>query len=296
VVPVRVPGVVPSGWAAFTGVVIGAIFAVGIAWPRPAHAPACDPPPLRVATFNIEEFPKNAAQVEAAFDQIAVLDADAIAVQEIMDPGAFAAAANRRLGPTWHFVHANTMPPGSRFRVEVGVLYDGDRYSLVSETLHDDTRLDDGRQKPVLEVRLRPRAGGAVVQLFVLHLKAGADGRAIRHRQLDALADLLSSAAHPGERTIVLGDFNATEPADRDDLAQLAARTDLSWVTESLPCSAFWDRDDGCATSRLDHVLAWHPATSTAAAGACADGCDLRDRCPRYADEVSDHCPVIASW
>ena len=285
-VTVRLPGV---GAGLGLGLAVGLAFAVGLSWPR--HD---GPPPLRVATFNIETFPKNDAQVEGAFDQIAALGADAIAVQEIQDPGVFVAAAARRLGPTWRFVHASSLPPGSRYSDHLGVLFDGDKLALVDETLHDDTRLD-GRHKPTFEVRLRPRDGGPVVQIFVVHLKAGSEGRDIRHRQYAALTDLIVHARRAGERTILLGDFNATEEGDRDDLAMLAARTGLAWETEALPCSAFWDRADDCPTSRLDHVLGWRVAGAVVARGACADGCELRDRCPAWVGEVSDHCPVTVT-
>jgi endonuclease/exonuclease/phosphatase family metal-dependent hydrolase len=292
-----VPGVVPSARNAVLGGTLAAAVAIGLTWPRPRHDPDPAPAPLTVATFNIELFPKSDDQIEGAFDEIAGLGADAIAVQEILDPGVFAEAANRRLGPSWHFVSVETMPPRSRFRVHVGVLYDGDALSLVSEEVHEETRLG-GRHKPTLEVRLQPKAGGDVVQIFVVHFKSGADGREVRHEQLDALGDLLIEArrAHPGERAIVMGDFNATEDGDRADLARLAERTGLDWATEELACSAFWRRDDGCFTSRLDHVLTWAPPAEVTAHGACADGCEVRDRCPVYSDEVSDHCPVTASW
>jgi hypothetical protein len=271
----------------------GAMIAMGLA--RPDVCCPKEPPPLRVATFNIETFPKNPGQIEGAFDEIARLGVGALAVQEIFDPGVFAEAANRRLGPSWRFVHTETMPPGSRYSVHVGVLFDGEQLELVSETVHGETRLD-GRHKPTFEVRLRPKGGGEIVQIFVVHFKSGTDGRAVRERQFEALGDLLLAARRPDERTMVMGDFNTTELDDRDDLALLSARTGLQWNTEALECSAFWDRRDDCATSRLDHVLSWSRATTVVASGACLDGCEIRDRCPLYSDEVSDHCPVTVSW
>jgi endonuclease/exonuclease/phosphatase family metal-dependent hydrolase len=252
---------------------------------EPRHAP------LRVATFNIEDFPKNARQIDAAFDAIGGLGVDAIAVQEIQDPETFARAARAHLGGSWSFAHVDTMPRA--LEVHVGMLFDERVFTLASETVHDDTRLD-GRQKSTLEVRLAPKDGGAVVQIFVVHLKAGGDGRALRARQLRALAGLVRRERKRGERTLVMGDFNATSEDDRADLETVSRAASLEWASELLPCTSFWDRDDGCATSRLDHVLAWESPSTIAATGACAEGCQLRDRCPRWADEVSDHCPVVA--
>ena len=258
------------------------LVAVLVMWTRcrESHHPA------HLATFNIEIFPHSEAQVDGAFAEIAALDADAIAVQEIIEPDRFAREAQARLGPSWKFAHANTMPIGSRYSVHVGVLYDGDAYTLRGTQLHDDTRLD-GSHKPVLEVDLE--RGGELLQIFVVHFKSGSAFRPIRAQQFRALERIL--ARRPGAQRVVLGDFNATSDGDRDDLARVAAATGLHWVTEPLACSAFWERDDGCATSRLDHVLAWAPGDAIARGG-CAAGCEMRDSCPLYVDQVSDHCPI----
>jgi endonuclease/exonuclease/phosphatase family metal-dependent hydrolase len=133
--------------------------------------------------------------------------------------------------------------------------------------------------------------------VLVVHLKAGGDGHDIRARQYVALAKIVSEVKRSGERVVLLGDFNATGDDDRDDLALLARDTGMTWATRELACSAFWSRDDGCPTSRLDHVLTWAPPSKVEAAGACAtDGCEWQHRCPLYAEQVSDHCPVVVTF
>lgn len=253
-------------------------------------------PAARFATFNIEDFPKHARQIEGAFRELAALDADVIAVQEIGDPALFAAEARRRLGARWEFVHVDTRPIGERRPGHhIGVLFDSRRWTLLSTRAHDATRLASGRHKPTLEVRLR--RGDHIVRVFVVHLKSGSDGRAIREQQLLALAEIVSRAHRSAEAIVLLGDFNATEQADRDDIASLATRAGLRWASERLACSAFWARRDGCPRSRLDHVLTSDPPRSVRAAGACAtDGCDWQASCPVYAKHVSDHCPVVATF
>lgn len=244
-----------------------------------------DAPPLRIATFNIENFPKHDRQVAGAFDEIARLDAPIVAVQEITDADAFAAAARRRLGTRWRFESIET---GSVLGHRLGVLYDGGRVRHVKTRVHDGTRLD-GRYKPVLDVELA--SGGARVRVLVVHLKAGGENHPVRRRQYAALARIVADVKRAGTPVVLLGDFNATGEADRDDLA----RVDLHWLTEGLGCTAFWDQlDQGCPRSRLDHVLSTRRATLVRAAGGCAaDGCGWQDRCPLYAAEVSDHCPVL---
>lgn len=259
---------------------------IAVAWWAPCRDR--DRAPIRIATFNIENFPKHAAQAVAAFDELARLDASVVGLQEIVDPALFDREARRRLGPAWRteLVRTSDRAPSHH----LGVLFDSRAWTHVATTIHDDTRLDGGH-KPAIEVALRDRRG-EVLRVLVVHLKAGADGRAIRARQYEALARIVERVQG---RKIVLGDFNATDDrADRGDLAKLAGATRLAWATEGLACSAFWDRDDGCFRSRLDHVLAWRAASAVELGGACAThGCDREDSCPRYVERVSDHCPVV---
>jgi len=244
---------------------------------------------VRVATFNIEDFPKDGRQIEGAFAEIARLGASIVAVEEIMDPAVFEREAHRRLGTSWQTVFEPFVERGYRHN---GVVFDGDTFALVSTTIHDETRLD-GRHKAVLEVRLRPIDGGEIVRVLVVHLRCCTEGRDTRARQHAALVDIVRAAVRSGDRVVVLGDFNATEQADRADLATLAQSTGLRWSTEGLACTAFWSRDEDCPRSRLDHVIAWSAGTARAGGPCATDGCDTTDRCPLYTDQVSDHCPVI---
>lgn len=266
------------------GAIVAGLYATRACRDRPARG-------LRLATFNIEEFPKHDRQIAGAFQLIAQLHADAIAVQEIQSPAAFAAAARARLGARWQFASAEVTPIGAPEQISMGVLFDADRFRLDAVRVHAATRID-GRGKPTVEVVLE-RPGGARLRLFVVHLKSGSAARALRAQQYRGLASILDRARRSPGEIVVLGDFNATEEADRGDLAGLAARAHLAWATEGLPCTAFWRRQDDCPTSRLDHVLTWAPVRHVEVAGPCAESCAPRDRCPIYRDEVSDHCPVV---
>ncbi len=248
------------------------------------------PAPLRIATFNIEDFPKDDRQIDGAFAELAALDAPIIGVQEIMNPRAFEGAMRETLGADWQVAFEPFVDIGYR---HTGVLFDRRRFSLISSTTHDETKLG-GNHKSVLDVRLQPADDGTPIRVLVVHLKAGGDGREIRARQHIELRRIVSEARWSNDRIVVLGDFNATDDVeDRDDLASLARRTGLDWSTEPLACSAFWRRNDGCPRSRLDHILAWKTGT-VSVAGACATaGCEYEDSCPLYSREISDHCPVI---
>lgn len=121
---------------------------------------------LRIATFNIEDFPKNPAQVAGAFDELARTHATVIAVQEIDDPALFANEVRHRLGASWQFV-----PSGWTTRDHphhLGVAFDTRRWGLVDTHLHDETTLG-GRYRPTLEATLCD--GTETIDVFVVHLE-----------------------------------------------------------------------------------------------------------------------------
>ena len=248
---------------------------------------SCRDRAVRVATFNIENYPKTPTQVAGAFTLIGELGVAAIAVQEITAPDHFAAMARHRLGDTWRFVHSGPSP-----LQRVGVLFDAAELELIRRVVHRETVVYPGG-KPAVEARLQPRDGGPALRFFAVHLKAAGDHAETRRRQLEALAPVLRSAVETGDRVILAGDFNATSEADRRTIATLAETTGLHWATADLECSHFWQRDDGCVASRLDHALTSWPPDNVAARGPCeTEGCHPDESCPVFRDEVSDHCPV----
>ena len=253
----------------------------------------------RFATFNIENFPKDARQIDGAFAQIAALGASFVAVQEISEPALFAREAARRLGAAWEFVHLDTAPwtpwtRGAGKSHHNGVVFDTQVWTFLSSRAHHETRIGE-RHKPTFEVRLRPAGGGAIVRVLVVHLKSGGANDDIRERQLRGLERILAKG-EPDEPTILLGDFNATSDRDRTNLAALASGGRVTWATRDLPCSAFWSRETACPRSRLDHVFTSQRPLRVEAAGACAThGCDASESCPVWTEHVSDHCPVVVT-
>jgi endonuclease/exonuclease/phosphatase family metal-dependent hydrolase len=246
----------------------------------------CGTREVRIATFNIENYPRNEQQVRGAFAAMRELHAPVIAVQEITDPPAFAATARERLGESYRFV-TNDGGPLQR----VGVLYDSDRFALSWARTHPETQVTP-QGKPTLEVRLRNRDGGAL-RVFVVHLKAGGGFSDIRREQLRQLRPIVEDAIESWDGVVLLGDFNATDDEDRQTIAAFARATHLSWASEELRCTSYWNRRDGCRGVALDHVLTREPVSSIDARGPCEEiGCDPGDRCPAFHRDVSDHCPV----
>jgi endonuclease/exonuclease/phosphatase family metal-dependent hydrolase len=247
-------------------------------WPADEH--------LELATFNIENFPRSSQQAERVFALVAELDVDALAVQEIRDPPLFEQMARERLGPSWRFVFAEGDHPQ-----KVGVLFDGDELVLLGTETHRETMVG-GRAKPVFEARLA-RAGGSVLRFFVVHLASGGEAIDRRRLQLDAIEPVLRRAVDSGEHLAIAGDFNATSESDRESIEAMSIRLGLSWASRDLACTSYWRRRDGCVGAALDHVLVSNPVLDIGARGGClTDGCSARRECPRYRDEISDHCPI----
>jgi hypothetical protein len=103
---------------------------------------ACTPAPerWRIATFNIEDFPKHDQQITGAFDELARLDAPIVAVQEIVEPELFRATARALLGDHWTFVAVDTRR-GAHPTHHLGVLFDDRVFTHVRTRVHDGTRL-----------------------------------------------------------------------------------------------------------------------------------------------------------
>jgi endonuclease/exonuclease/phosphatase family metal-dependent hydrolase len=241
---------------------------------------------LRLGTFNIEHFPRSDAQVERVFALIEALEVNALAVQEILDPKRFEREARARLGRAWRFVYSKG---GSRFRL--GVLYDGRALKLLSSRTILALRVED-KTKPGFEARFRDRDGD-ILRVITVHFASTNARRAIREKQHAVLRDVVAEALESGERLVVMGDFNATLEGDREDIAALARDHDLFWASESLGCTAYWQRRDRCQGTALDHIVSWKTPAHIDACGACREvGCDPGERCPEAFFEVSDHCPV----
>jgi endonuclease/exonuclease/phosphatase family metal-dependent hydrolase len=263
---------------------IALVSLAAIAWCRGGDD---SPDELRVATFNIENFPKSEGQVKGAFELLAELDVAAVGVQEITDPDVFQRGAHQYMGAHWR---AELCSDCGMHRV--GVVFDTERLELLSTRSYDDTIVYPGA-KPAFEARLRRTDGNGVVRMIVVHLKAGGEHFATRERQLRALRGVLADAAATDDFTILLGDYNATSPDDREAIAALAGTTGTAWASRGLECTSYWNRNDGCLGTPLDHVITSTEPSSIAARGPCESvGCDPGDRCPAFHREVSDHCPV----
>ncbi|MEZ4385267.1 MAG: endonuclease/exonuclease/phosphatase family protein [Nannocystaceae bacterium] len=263
---------------------------------------------LRVVSWNLRNFPDEHQDLELLRSRLRSLDADVIAVQEVLRPAALEA-----LMPEWELAISER---GGQRDQRVGVLYDPRRVELLGEPVEHDALSLGGRVRPALSVYVRGRAGGPDFHLVVVHLKAMRDGYAQRQEQWPRLADLIAELqttgpGAPDRDVILVGDFNTTGPpggAPEDELRALAevlGAVGMRRLDNASGCSAYWDgprRDAWQEPSLLD--LVWISDLSEAAGGdARAYGHCARHRCAAFRstdaypdldfERVSDHCPVL---
>ncbi len=248
----------------------------------------------RLASWNIRDYPESDAQEQAVFEELPRLNASVVALQEITDPARFREQARQRLGGNWRAEFTSDQ----KALHQVGVLYDDDVFDLGFVREHSEVVLYDGA-RPALEVGLWFDGDDAddddlplLLDVIVVHLKAGREHADMRRRQLAALAPITQRARARGHIVVVAGDFNAGTAADRSALAEFGSATDVAWRSAFLPCTGRWPtHEEGCVGAALDHVFACVDV-EVDVKGPCAEGCDSDDACPAY---PSDHCPVVVT-
>jgi len=263
---------------------------------------------LRIATWNLRNFPRETKDLGRVRDNILGLQADLLAVQEVRD-----AQALRELVPEWEF---HLSQRGGRGHQLLGVGFDPGKIAVVSP-LREHSELElGGRVRPAVSIQVRSRRTGLEFSVVVVHLKARPQGYEKRREQWPALAKVVGEVtARAGmANVIVLGDFNLTGPpggspageqTELESVLRITEGTDLRLVTNDEGCSAYWEggrRDRWKEPSLLD--LIWvggleHRVIDNI--GRSYAHC-ARHRCrPFRADEAypdldleaaSDHCPV----
>lgn len=273
--------------------------------PGDGAAPARTSGSLRVATWNLRNFPDEGQDLPRLRARLQELAADVIAVQEVHDP-----AALRAMLPGWEL---HVSEAGGRGGQRLGFLYDPGVFELVGAPAEHPALAMGGGVRPGFSGYLRARGGGPDFHLLVVHLKARPEGQGLRRSQWAVLARLVEELRRADPDLLVVGDFNATGAPGGGPAEELAALdgslagVGLSRVGGEGGCSAYWDgarRDAWHEPSLLD--LVWiagleegrseglrtrsllHCARHHCEAFRSTEAHPERD----YAD-LSDHCPVI---
>lgn len=256
----------------------------------------------RLGTYNIRFFPEESTDRPAVAARIAELDADAFAVQEIIDPDALAAAvaeASRATGRDYALTLGTYC--SNKRTWWLGVVYDRRRLTLRdARSFSDRARCASGH----------PSAHAAIFDDFALvavHLKAGAEAgeHARRKRQwMHAVASQRGLERELARPVVLAGDFNTTgfrddAAGERSYIRAVTRSAGLTLATDELPCSAYWrPPGGGYAPSTLDHVIGRGGEFEGAEVlGYCRelDCAPVAER-PRDHHRVSDHCPVAVDF
>ncbi|PCC69820.1 Metal-dependent hydrolase, endonuclease/exonuclease/phosphatase family [Nannocystis exedens] len=273
--------------------------------PGEGAAPGRSADQLRVATWNLRNFPEEGHDLARLAARLPALAADVIAVQEIHD-----AEQLKQSMPGWELVLSAT---GGRNDQRLGFLYDPAVFELIGAPREHEPLTMGGQVRPGLSGYLRARGGGPDFHVLVVHLKARDEGYALRRSQWEVLAGIVEEIARDDDDVIVLGDFNATGPTrggPDEELQALDARlgaVGLQRVVNSSGCSAYWDggrRDAWHEPSLLD--LVWVRGRLAAevekvhaepllhcARHACRPFRSTPTHPERDYADLSDHCPVI---
>lgn len=260
---------------------------------------------LRVATWNLHNFPDPQQDLSRLHDRLAGLDADLLAVQEVVDPTAL-----QTLLPGWQLALSEQ---GGRGHQRLGIAFDPARLELLEPAREHPQLGMRGHVRPGFSAYLRARGGGPDFHALVVHLKARPEGHPLRVQQWSLLAAIVGDLLRRDPDLILLGDFNPTGPEGGSPQQEIAALeavlgpVGLRRVAPSEPCSAYWDgarRDAWQEPSLLD--LVWvaglHPDVDASARARPLHHC-ARHHCqafrstqshpePDYVD-LSDHCPVL---
>lgn len=246
------------------------------------------PETLRIATWNVENFPKNAATPQLLAESILALELDLMAIQEVADEDAF-----------WDLVedlplYAGTLSPHEYFDgsyQKVGFLYRSDKLQVGNiRVLFDHDGFSFPR--PAYQATVTSRTTGADFFAITLHLKAGR-GNDNRERRISAaqeLADHALKLATTDDDIVLLGDFNdvLTSNAGRSVFEPfLSAGFDI--VTDELS-------DEGAYSFVPSMVMLDHIVASSALTGEIVSESDsipqLDFAIRNYDASLSDHLPV----
>ncbi len=251
---------------------------------------------LDIATWNIENFPRQFTTAGQVADVITSLDLDLIAVQEIASVSAFDELVARL--PEHEGLLSEHVYGNGEYQ-KVGFLY---RAALLTPSAQELLFTDDTYSfpRPPLQVRFAVNTGTQGDPLdftaIVVHLKAGVDSwDAERRQQAVALLEAHIRNAVDGaadDDAILLGDFNEvfTTASGQEVWAPFLDDPDHYRVhTTSLDPGAHsflpWERI-------LDHVV-----STSALADEFAEGSvqipRLDQQIPGYENTISDHLPVV---
>lgn len=302
---------------------------VGFAGPGVTEAelppPLDDPARLRLAAFNVRNFPLDERPDEPGLGfsrrtnicdlqtVLGGLDADLLALTEIRDTRRFPPIL-RRAGGRRPYREIHTMRGGFLDQY-LTLAWDSSRLEKIGDHVEVLELALDGGYRPGLGARFRSRTDdGFDFTVLAVHLAAGRKGADQRRRQYELLARWAAAEAEArgDDDIVILGDFNtagsdSTSSSEEIGLLDaVLAAADLRRVVNRDGCSEYWEgpgpRDGIQLPALLDLVyVRGFPTLDSNAETRSWLHC-ARARCAELVSrpgaedgtfwDVSDHCPI----
>lgn len=276
--------------------------ALWLVWPQCGGGAA---EPLVLGSFNIRFFPEPNTDLERVAERIAELDADAFAVQEIIEPRAFdvvLARASELTGRDYAVTLSRYCT--RRHPMHVGVVYDRRRFELrEARSLSTPVRCRADHPSAHLAVLAR---GDRRFGFVAIHFKAGGEADH-HHRRRGQWRQVIATQAELerdlGVPVVLAGDYNTTGmrfdgAGERSYIDHMIRAAGLELVTRDLPCTAYYRPHAPAprfAPSTLDHFLSRGVLSNPRTLGMCRSlACRPQPDgdAPEDFRTVSDHCPI----
>jgi endonuclease/exonuclease/phosphatase family metal-dependent hydrolase len=274
--------------------------------------------PLIFASYNIrnfdydmrEDIPTNKSELAKIIKGI---NADLIAVQEIVQGDIFEAFVKKRL-PNFS-VSLSTC--GGAGRQKLGFVYRTSKLELL-KFIEDNSVSGGGKcgrgLRPAAIGKFKIKSDSTEFTAFSLHLKAGGrpQNADVRFKQYGFITQIVESLKRDGQKNIVMmGDLNTTHYLLKDKyyarFVDFVSDNGLVDMASQIKCSSYWwgGRNDGKEyKSLLDHVMISQEfynsfkSHSISVKSHCEKSACKTSRADELGisyQEVSDHCPVVAT-
>lgn len=277
---------------------------------------------IKLTTFNIRNFdydPRYNIHTNKAYlkDTLTELDFDLMAVQEIVQDRVFIQFIEKNF-PQYGVLLSNC---GGQNDQKLGFVYNKRR--LILNDFEEDLRLSVSREgqdpkcytgsRPALIAKFYDRYDKQTFTAIALHLKSGGEAQSIQKRfyQIELASELVKELKRKGEENFVLmGDFNTTEYIQKDKeykrFLNIFKKIDMQDLSEQIKCTSYWFGgidDDKEYPTILDHIvvsgfLQKKLKRVEVAAHCKKTNCSVADESSLGVsfDEVSDHCPMTATF
>jgi endonuclease/exonuclease/phosphatase family metal-dependent hydrolase len=262
-----------------------------------ADAPPRDRAPLRIVTWNVENFPSSSTTAERLTSLVPQIEADVVGIEEIKDVEAFVQLIQSM--PGYDGTYANE--PGQD--TTVGIIVRTARVRMVDEEVLFATN-SYVFPRPPLVVRAEALGEDGRVDfdflIVVVHLKAQLDAESEeRRREACGLLDAWVSErlAADGEHDIVLvGDWNdEITDGTANNVFQVFLDKPEQYTVLTLPAAEAGQFTYIPFQSFIDHVIVTADALDDYGQGT-TEVLELERTVPNYAATVSDHRPVRVTF